>query len=70
MAQGGIPRMFQPPTGSTNAGAGPVPIGATVPGPNSGGGAQSWHPTVVNLLVLLVVELAAFAALRMLFRKM
>lgn len=66
MAQGGIPRMTQPATGSTNAGAGPTPIGATVPSPSSG---SQWHPTVVNLLVLLVVEVAAFAALRMLFRK-
>lgn len=29
---------------------------------------QQWHPTVVNLLVLVVVEIAAFAALRYFFR--
>jgi hypothetical protein len=66
MAQGGIPRMTQP-TGGTNAGAGPTPIGATVPSPSSG--ARAWAPTVVNLVVLLIVEVAAFAALRMLFRR-
>jgi hypothetical protein len=66
MAQGGIPRMTQPRTGSDNTGAGPTPIGATVPqAPTS----SEWHPTVVHLLVLLVIEVAAFAALRILFRK-
>jgi hypothetical protein len=27
-----------------------------------------WHPTVVNLLVLIVLELVAYAALRYVFR--
>lgn len=58
--------MFHAATANA-AGAGPVSIGATVPGPS--GGNSDWHPTVVNLLVLLLVEIAAFAALRMLFRK-
>lgn len=62
----GIPR--SPVNGSAgNAGAGPTPIGATVPGPSQG--SHAWHPTVVNLMVLLILEVAAFAALRMLFRK-
>jgi hypothetical protein len=27
-----------------------------------------WHPTIVSLMVLIVVEMAAFAALRYAFR--
>lgn len=49
-------------------GAGPTPIGATVPSSSSGGG-SSFHPTVAHLLALLVLEIAAFAALRYLFAK-
>lgn len=30
--------------------------------------AQAWHPTVVNLLVLLVVEISIYGALRWAFR--
>lgn len=42
-------------------------------GPNGTGvrgamNAQAWHPTVVNLLVLVIVEIAAYAALRYAFR--
>lgn len=32
--------------------------------------AKGWHPTVANLLVLIVLELLAFAALRRVFRIM
>ncbi len=32
--------------------------------------AKGWHPTVANLLVLIVLELLAFAALRRVFRVM
>ena len=31
--------------------------------------ASGWTPTVANLLVLVVVELAAFAAIRYLFKR-
>lgn len=64
-----INRTFRPGSGSAyNANAaGPVPAGATVPTASMGGG--QWSPTVANLLVLIVVEMAAFAAIRYLFRK-
>lgn len=53
---------------ATGAGAGPVPLGETVPNPIPAG-ARNWSPTVANLLVILVLEVAGFAALRYLFRK-
>lgn len=31
--------------------------------------AKGWSPTVANLLVLIVLELAAFAAIRYLFKR-
>jgi hypothetical protein len=31
-------------------------------------GPADWHPTVINLLVLIVLEMAAYAALRWAFR--
>lgn len=40
-----------------------------MPGPNMAA-AKGWHPTVANLLVLVVLELVAFAALRRVFRVM
>jgi len=66
MAQGGIPRMIHP-EGASNAGAGPVAIGGTVPMPPM---SDKWHPTVLMLLAILVVEVAAFAALRYTFSKL
>jgi hypothetical protein len=36
--------------------------------PGQTAAAKGWHPTVANLLVLIVLELVAFAALRRLFR--
>jgi hypothetical protein len=49
-----------------NTGAGPVAIGETVPtSPDS-----KWHPTVLMLLAVLVIEVAAFAALRFAFAKL
>jgi hypothetical protein len=33
-----------------------------------GGAAKGWSPTVANLLVLVVLEIAAFAAIRYAFR--
>lgn len=35
---------------------------------NTGGGPKDWHPTVMNLAILIVLEIAAFAALRYAFR--
>lgn len=32
-------------------------------------GAKEWSPTVVNLLILLVLEIIAFAAIRYVFRR-
>lgn len=33
------------------------------------GNAKTWHPTVVNLLVLVVLEIGAYALLRFSFRQ-
>lgn len=35
---------------------------------NFSGAVGSWHPTVANLAVLIVLELAAYAGLRYVFR--
>lgn len=32
-------------------------------------GSGAWHPTVVNLLVLVALELAAYSVLRYVFRE-
>lgn len=54
---------------SGNVTAGPDGKGAAVPGLSPATGSKSgWTPTVANLLVLVVFELAAFAALRYAFR--
>lgn len=66
MSQTGIQRTYKPGTNNLNTAAGPVPQGATVPIPSAGGG--QWSPTVANLLVLVVLEVVAFAALRYAFR--
>lgn len=57
---------YQANTNLGGAGAGPVPIGQTVPSPVPH--AKQWSPTVANLLVILILELAAFAALRYMFK--
>lgn len=67
MAQGGIPAMRHPYADGNNAGAGPVPVGGTVPTPPSD---SKWHPTVLMLLGVLAVEVAGFAALRYVFSKL
>jgi hypothetical protein len=36
--------------------------------PAGGGGAGQWHPTVMNLMVLIALEVVAFGALRWAFR--
>lgn len=62
----GIRRNVRPASAAPNAGAGPVPMGGTVP---SGIQAtKQWSPTVANLLVLVVLEIVAFAAIRYAFR--
>jgi hypothetical protein len=66
MSTAGIRRTVRPASAAPNAGAGPVPVGATVPNPVAG--TKQWSPTVANLLVLIVLELVAFAVLRHLFR--
>jgi hypothetical protein len=38
----------------------------SMPASNSG---SDWHPTVVNLLVLVLIELAGYAVLRYVFRQ-
>jgi hypothetical protein len=49
-----------------STGAGPVAIGETVPtSPDS-----KWHPTVLTLLCILIIEVVAFAALRYVFGKL
>lgn len=60
------PRSYQANQNAGGAGAGPTPIGATVP--TAGTGAKNWSPTVANLMVILVLEVAAFAALRYMFK--
>lgn len=48
------------------------PMGVDMPVTGAGGvGAtkNSWSPTVANLLVLVVLELVAFAAIRFLFKR-
>lgn len=70
MAQGRIPVMRHMDAGSysaPSAGAGPVPIGGEVPTDTTG---TKWHPTVLMLLGILAVEVAAFAALRYAFGKL
>lgn len=62
----GINRTVRPGSAATNQAAGPVPPGASVPIPTLSG--SQWSPTVANLLVILVLELGAFAAIRYAFR--
>jgi hypothetical protein len=64
----------QEPSSQPNPGAGFVygrppgsrPEGAMRPMNNTSG---DWHPTVVNLLVLVLLELVAYACLRYVFRE-
>lgn len=60
----------QVPGSGNYRGAPPIKGGQGVmPGPTMSA-AKGWHPTVANLLVLIVLELVAFAALRRVFRLM
>lgn len=52
--------------GNLQAGPGPTPVGDTVAGQSSG--PSAWTPTVAHLMVILVIEIAAFAALRYAFK--
>lgn len=67
----GLAPVGVPTPGSGNyRGAPPVKGGQGVmPGPSMTS-TKGWHPTVANLLVLVVLELVAFAALRRVFRVM
>jgi hypothetical protein len=40
-----------------------------MPDVRGGGGAKAWSPTVVNLLVILVLEIIAFAVIRYVFKR-
>lgn len=51
--------------GGTGSGAGPRGITAPGSGPRATG---TFSPTVVNLLILVGVEVAAYIALRMIFK--
>jgi len=63
----GIRRTVRPAGAvAASADGGRGPNGGTV---NPNAGAKSWTPTVANLLVLLVVEIVAFGAIRYLFKR-
>lgn len=61
----GINRTVRPGSSATNQAAGPVSPGETVP--STPGAGSGWSPTVANLLVLIVLEVVAFAAIRYAF---
>lgn len=64
----GIRRTVRP-AGAVSAGAGAgTPNGGSMPS-SVNQAAGSWSPTVANLLVLVVLELVAFAAIRYLFKR-
>lgn len=67
----GLSPVGAPIPGSGNyRGAPPTKGGqGAMPGPTMAT-TKGWHPTVANLLVLIVLELVAFAALRRVFRLM
>lgn len=44
-----------------------TPGATTVRGAVAGG--NSWHPTVINLLILIVLEIVAYGVLRYAFRQ-
>jgi hypothetical protein len=80
MAQG-ITRNYGIDAGSTHVGSGyyrgsPPVAGGTgsMAGPRGAGGSPSakamgqWHPTVINLVVLVLLELGGYVALRYAFR--
>ena len=63
----GIRRTVRPAGAvSASADGGRAPNGGTV---NPNNSAKSWTPTVANLMVLLVCEIVAFAAIRLLFKR-
>lgn len=63
-----IRRTFRP-AGAVSSAADPgrTHTGGGMPSPVAA--AKSWSPTVANLLVLIVVEIAAFAAIRYAFKR-
>lgn len=67
MTAPGISRTVRPGSSAVNQAAGPVPPGESVPSVPSTTSSQ-WSPTVAHLLVLIVLEVVAFAAIRYAFR--
>ena len=54
---------------SSGADVGRPPNGVAMPDIR-GNGAKTWSPTVANLLVLVVLEIVAFGAIRYLFKRL
>lgn len=67
MSAPGINRTIRPGSSAVNQAAGPVSPGESVPSVPSSMGGQ-WSPTVAHLLVLIVLEVVAFAGIRYAFR--
>ncbi|MFJ8719747.1 hypothetical protein ACIRD9_42550 [Streptomyces violaceus] len=67
----GIRRTVRPSAAPANSRLGALTPEASVSMTSGRGAAatKSWTPTVANLLVLVVVEVVAFAALRMVINK-
>lgn len=67
----GIRRTVRPSAAPANSRLGALTPEASVAATSGRGMAATseWSPTVANLLVLIVVELVAFAALRMVINK-
>lgn len=60
----GYYRGSPPVAGGTGSMAGPRGAGGTV----SMGALGEWHPTVINLIILVLLELGGYIALRYAFR--
>lgn len=61
----------QEPSAGPNPGAGFAvgrPHGSRPEGAMLGTSSSDWHPTVVNLLILVLLELVGYAVLRYVFR--
>lgn len=54
---------------SSGSDVGRSPTGASMPDIRGVGAAKGWSPTVANLLVILILEIVAFAAIRVLFKR-
>lgn len=67
--QAGLPGTWRgaPPVGG-GQGSGAGPKGGNMPARTGNGNGTGWTPTVANLAVLIVLEIAAYCALRWAFR--